>query len=271
MRLRVQQEALENYLATGDSTIPPELLAQIQGSNTLPAADGLMIYHNAYRARLLSVMREDFPALHRWLGDESFEQLAVAYISAWPPRHFSLRWLGEKLPEFIRGYIAEPQRSPMLELAKLEWAFTLAFDAPDAVPLSLDVMSSFSADDWVYLRVFLIPSVCWLKLQHNTVDMWKAAKAEVDIPDAVVLFVPMDCLVWRHELVCQYRTLEPSEASALRLLTDGGSFASMCEYLVSTHGEQAPLQAATWLQSWISDGLLVRTCRVGTLDAIALN
>ena len=131
---------------------------QIQGSNTLPAADGLMIYHNAYRARLLSVMREDFPALHRWLGDESFEQLALAYISAWPPRHFSLRWLGEKLPEFVRGYIAEPQRSPMLELATLEWAFTLAFDAPDAVPLSLDVMGSFSADDWVYLRVSLIPS-----------------------------------------------------------------------------------------------------------------
>lgn len=190
MRLSAQQEALERYLATGDSVIPSELLVQIQGSNTLPAADGLMIYNNAYRARLLSVMREDFPALHRWLGDESFEQLALAYISAWPPRHFSLRWLGEKLPEFVSGYIAEPQRSPMLELATLEWAFTLAFDAPDAVPLSLDVMGSFSADDWVYLRVCLIPSVRWLQLQHNTLGMWVAAKAEADIPAAVALSAP---------------------------------------------------------------------------------
>ncbi|CAE6952487.1 MULTISPECIES: DNA-binding domain-containing protein [Pseudomonas] len=271
MRLSAQQEALERYLATGDSAIPPGLLEQIQGSNTLPATDGLMIYHNAYRARLLGVMREDFPALHRWMGDESFEQLALAYISAWPPRHFSLRWLGEKLPEFIRGYVAEPQRSPMLELATLEWTFTLAFDAPDAVPLSLDVMGGFSADDWVSLRACLIPSVCWLQLQHNTVDMWKSAKAEIGIPDAVVLSAPMNCLVWRHKLVCQYRTLEPSEASALRLLTDGGSFASMCEYLLSTHGEQSPLQAAIWLKSWISDGLLVRTCRIGTSDTIFLN
>ncbi|WP_394235586.1 HvfC/BufC family peptide modification chaperone [Pseudomonas anguilliseptica] len=258
MRLSAQQEALERYLTTGDTVIPPELLEQIQGSNTLPAADGLMIYQNAYRARLLSVMREDFPALHRWMGDESFAQLAMAYISTWPSRNFSLRWLGEKLPEFIRGYIAEPQRSPMIELATLEWAFTLAFDAPDAVPLSLGVMSRFSADDWVNLRVYLTPSVRWLQLQYNTVGMWVAAKAEADIPAVVTLSAPLDCLVWRHELVCQYRTLGPDEASALRLLSDGGSFASMCENLVGQHGEQAPLRAATWLKQWVGEGLLQR-------------
>jgi len=270
MRLSAQQEAFERYLVSGNSLPHSELLKQFQGG-MLSAADGLMIYHNAYRSRLLSVMREDFPALHRWMGDDSFAQLAMAYISAWPSRHFSLRWLGEKLPEFIRGYIAEPQRSPMIELATLEWAFTLAFDAPDTEPLSLDMMSRFSADDWVNLRVYLTPSVRWLQLQHNTVGMWVAAKAEADIPDVVALSTPLDCLVWRHELVCQYRTLEPGEASALRLLTDGGSFASMCESLLSTHGEQAPLQAATWLKSWINDDLLVRTSRIGTLDVIALD
>ncbi|MDF5996175.1 DNA-binding domain-containing protein [Pseudomonas aeruginosa] len=44
----------------------------------------------------MAVLREDFPALQQWLGEESFEQLALAYIAAWPPRHFSIRWLGEK-------------------------------------------------------------------------------------------------------------------------------------------------------------------------------
>lgn len=258
MRLSALQDALESYLATGDSVVTPELLEQIQGSSLLPATDGLMIYHNAYRTRLLSVMRDDFPALHRWLGDESFEQLALAYISAWPPRHFSLRWLGEKLPEFIHHYVAEPQRSPMLELAKFEWAFTLAFDAPDATPLSLDAMSCFSAEDWINLRVCLTPSASWFQLRHSSLDIWKAAKAEVAIPDAVVLSAALDCLVWRHELVCQYRTLAPDEASALRLLTDGGSFASLCEDLLGKYGEQAPLQAATWLKHWVGEGLLQR-------------
>ncbi|PPJ80640.1 DUF2063 domain-containing protein, partial [Staphylococcus haemolyticus] len=139
-----------------DGALPSnELLEQVRGCTALSALEGLRIYHNAYRSRLLAVLREDFPALQQWLGEQSFEQLALAYIAAWPPRHFSIRWLGEKLPEFIRSYIAEPQLSPMRELAELEWAFTLAFDAQDVEALSLQAISEFSAEDWVSFRVSL--------------------------------------------------------------------------------------------------------------------
>ena len=101
MSLIALQTAFETYL-TGDSALPSnELLEQIRGSTALSALEGLQIYHNAYRSRLLAVLREDFPALLHWIGNESFEQLALAYLAAWPPRHFSIRWLGEKLPEFI--------------------------------------------------------------------------------------------------------------------------------------------------------------------------
>ncbi len=119
MSLSALQTAFETYLT--DGALPSnELLEQVRGCTALSALEGLRIYHNAYRSRLLAVLREDFPALQQWLGEESFEQLALAYIAAWPPRHFSIRWLGEKLPEFIRSYIAEPQLSPMRELAELE-------------------------------------------------------------------------------------------------------------------------------------------------------
>ncbi|EPL3674929.1 DNA-binding domain-containing protein, partial [Pseudomonas aeruginosa] len=32
--------------------------------------------------------------------------------------------------------------------------------------------------------------------------------------------------------------------------------AELCESLSATHGEQAPLQAATWLKLWVNEGLL---------------
>lgn len=109
MSLIALQTAFETYL-TGDSALPSnKLLEQIRGSTALSALEGLQIYHNAYRSRLLAVLREDFPALLHWIGNESFEQLALAYLAAWPPRHFSIRWLGEKLPEFISSYVEEPQ------------------------------------------------------------------------------------------------------------------------------------------------------------------
>ena len=166
MSLIALQTAFETYL-TGDSALPSnELLEQIRGSTALSALEGLQIYHNAYRSRLLAVLREDFPALLHWIGNESFEQLALAYLAAWPPRHFSIRWLGEKLPEFISSYVEEPQLSPMRELAELEWAFTLAFDAQDVEALSLETMSDFSAEDWISLRVSLTASARWLQLQY---------------------------------------------------------------------------------------------------------
>ena len=256
MSLIIQQAALEAYL-TDESTLPSDvLLEQIRSSTALSALEGLKIYHNAYRARLLTVLREDFPALYHWMGEESFEQLAMAYIAAWPPRHFSIRWLGEKLPEFIGCYVAEPQLSPMRELAKLEWAFTLAFDAQDAEALSLERMSSFSAEDWISLSVSLTPSTRWLPLQYNTLELWKTAKSGDRLPSITRLPANQDCLVWRHDLVCQYRGLEPEEASALRFFVEGGSFADPCESLGATHGEQAPLQAATWLKLWVNEGLL---------------
>src|SRR3546814_4813684 len=93
------------------------------------------------------------------------------------PRHFSIRWLGEKLPEFIRSYIAEPQLSPIRELAELEWAFTLAFDAQDVEALSLQAISEFSAEDWVSFMFSLTPSASWLPLQHTTLALWTAAQS----------------------------------------------------------------------------------------------
>ncbi|UUY07469.1 DNA-binding domain-containing protein [Pseudomonas sp. J452] len=262
MSLITQQAALEAYL-TDEGALPSDaLLGQIRSSTALSALEGLKIYHNAYRARLLTVLREDFPALHQWMGEESFEQLAMAYIAAWPPRHFSIRWLGERLPEFIGCYVAEPQLSPMRELAELEWAFTLAFDAQDAEALSLETMSSFSAEDWISLRVALTPSARWLQLQYNTLELWKAAKSG-DLPPAITpLPANQDCLVWRYDLVCQYRSLEPEEASALKFFVERGSFAELCELLGATHGEQAPLQAATWLKLWVDEGLLKRKATI---------
>ena len=93
-------------------------------------------------------------------------------------------------------------------------------------------------------------------LVMHGVSLSNAAKSGSLLPEITRLPTNLACLVWRHELVCQYRSLEPAEASALQFLIEGGSFAELCESLSATHGEQAPLQAATWLKLWVNDGLL---------------
>lgn len=78
------------------------------------------------------------------------------------------------------------QAAPLSELARLEWAFTLAFDAIYVAPLSL------AADETT-------------ALQGMIEQGWRFAEL---------------CGEWAHL------------------------------------GEQAPIQAVSWLRQWLSDGLL---------------
>src|SRR3989338_3715406 len=142
MRLSDWQAQVQTYLQGPDAQPNPALQASLLGSAALSAEQGLAIYHNAYRARLLEALRGDYPAVHGWLGDQQFDALAGAYIAAHPSRHFSLRWLGAELASFIETYLVPAQAAPLGELARLEWAFGLAFDAAAAEALTLAQMAS---------------------------------------------------------------------------------------------------------------------------------
>lgn len=258
MRLNDWQHELENYLLGTQPQPSAALRDSLLGSPALSAADGLAIYHNAYRARLLEALREDYPALLQGLGDDPFERLAHAYLQAHPSSHFSLRWLGARLADFIDAYLDAAQGAPLAELARLEWAFTLAFDAAAGEPLTLQCMAALPAANWPGLQVRLLPSVQWQVCRYNSLALWRAAKAADELPASTALEQPQVCLVWRQDLISRYRSLDPAEAEALHGMSQQGwSFAELCGEL-GAYGDAAPLQAATWLKQWIGEGILQR-------------
>ena len=258
MRLSDWQAQVQAYLLNPDAQPNPVLHASLLGSAALSAEQGLAIYHNAYRARLLEALRGDYPAVHGWLGDEEFDALALAYLNAHPSQHFSLRWLGAQLADFIDGYLVPAQAEPLSELARLEWAFTLAFDAPEADALSLAQMAELPAEDWPTLQVRLLPSVQWLVCRHNSLALWRACKAQGDFPGSQPLEKVETCVIWRDQLVTRYRSLAADEAAALLgMAVHGWTFAELCAERAHL-GEQAPMQAVSGLRQWLSDGLLQR-------------
>lgn len=258
MSLRDWQAQVQAYLLNPDAQPSPALRASLLGSAVLSAEQGLAIYHNAYRARLLEALRGDYPAVHGWLGDEEFDALALAYVDAHPSQHFSLRWLGAELAAFIDGHLIPAQAAPLSELARLEWAFTLAFDASEGQPLSLAQMAELPAEAWPNLQVRLLPSVQWLVCRHNSLALWRACKEQDDFPGSQPLAQAQTCLIWRDHLITRYRSLSADEAAALQgMAVQGWSFAELCAELAHL-GEQAPVQAVSWLRQWLVDGLLQR-------------
>lgn len=258
MRLNDWQREVEAYLLGADATPTPALRDSLLGSTGLGVEQGLAIYHNAYRARLLEALRGDYPAVHGWLGDEEFDALALAYIDAHPSRHFSLRWLGAELASFIDGFLVPEQAQPLSELARLEWAFTLAFDAPAGEPLSLVQMAELPAEEWPTLQLRYLPAVQARPCRFNSLALWRAIKEQAPFPGSQALAQEQLCLIWRDGLVSRYRSLDRAEAAALRgMAEEGWSFGELCSQL-DEYGEQAALQAATWLRQWLNDGLLRR-------------
>lgn len=258
MRLNDWQLAFENYLLSDAVDGQPALITSLQGGPTLDVPTGLAIYHNAYRARLLEALRGDYPALVYWVGDEEFERWAMAYIRQCPSAHFSLRWFGAGFAQFLDKYLDQAQAQPLVEMAGLEWAFTLAFDAPDVEPMTLTDMASLPASEWPDLQALLVPSAQWVECQFNTLQLWQAYKAGESFEPSTRLHRIEVCLIWRVDQICQYRSVGFDEAHALQGMHTGQPFSQLCAALEASHKEGAPLQAATWLKDWVIHGFLQR-------------
>ena len=259
MRLREWQVAFESFLLDDAATANLALGKSLIGGPTLDIGTGLAIYHNAYKSRLLEVLRTDYPTIWHWMGDGEFDQLTTAYIRQYPSAHYSLRWLGKGFAGFIGEHLVPEQGAPLAELAALEWAFTLAFDAPSGSPLTLEAMASLASEDWPGLQFKPTLSLQRLECKFNSLSLWRSVKEESEFPASMALAAPQVCLIWRNDLVCHYRSLEAAEASALNgLLDEGWNFAELCAALAVIYGEGAALQAVTWLKQWVQDGLLER-------------
>ena len=222
---------------------------------------GFDLYINAYRARLAEALKDNYPVLFLALGDELFDQLASAYTEQRPSRYRSIRWFGDGLREFIDQNPELLPHPALADLASMDWALRGAFDAANATVCRGEELAAIAPQDWPQMRFALHPSVSLLDLNWRIGPIWHELNEDADAvteqPDAL----DHTLLVWRQELECKWRSLDQAEALALRAVLRGETFADVCELLAGSGDEAAadsPLLAASLLQQWLVDGLLVQ-------------
>lgn len=103
----------------------------------------------------------------------------------------------------------------------------------------------------------LHPSLVLRDITTNTVTLWRAIDADIDVPEAVRLPAPATLAVWRKGLQPHFKTLETGEAVFLRMLLQGHSIANVAGALESTEHLADPMTLARWLSEWWEDGFLV--------------
>lgn len=235
-------------------------IAWIAGDAVLPAVERLEVYANAYFARLLEVLGDDYAALAAALGPEAFHDLVAIYLIAHPPSHPSLRFAGARLADLLEG---DPAAAPFrarcpcaADLARLEWALAHAFDAADAAPLAREALVRVAPERWPGLRLRFHPSAQLLRVDWPVHALRAAFERGEPAPPAERGRRAL--CVWRRDEGVRYRALDPLEADLLEAALAGAPFEALCERAAREQGEAlAPATAAARLGEWVDAGMVV--------------
>ncbi len=136
----------------------------IAPNSRLNAFERLEIYNRQYWYRVLGGLAEDFVAVRAVLGSRKFAALSVAYLTENPSRSFTLRNLGSHLPAWLQAHpeFAGRRHSLAVDIAKIEWAFVVAFDSAERTPLTLAQISALDGSS----RLDLQPHIELMELNY---------------------------------------------------------------------------------------------------------
>lgn len=251
--LRRLQHAFQAHVLHGDGG----MIEQVAAIDESVAATRLAIYANAYRLRLLEALRTDYPAVHTLAGDEMFERLGRAYIDAHPSTHYSIRYFGQFLSDYLKETPGYRQTPVLAEMAALEWSLTLAFDATDSVVLDEAALGALPPESWPGMRLEFHSSLQRHDFHWNVPELWRAIDQQGEPQAPAAYPQPRAWIVWRHELQNFFRPLEPAEACALDSLRGGTDFATVCAALCDwIEPAEVGLRAAGFLKGWVRAGLV---------------
>lgn len=247
------QARFQQAVVAGDDSI----LDLIPGNSRTNSTVLLGVYRYAYMARLVDIVASDHAGLKAYMGDEAFDAMAHAYITAHPSHTPNARWVAEALPEFLAAsepYSAHPE---LAALARLERALADAFDAPDAPVLDLAALARHAPERWGDLVLTGHPSVTRLDLERPILPLWRAMKDGNPPPKTSPAAERERLLAWRNDTKSSVRVLGAEEAMLWDEAMQGARFGALCE-LAATYDDPdgAALRAAQYLQGWITSGML---------------
>lgn len=272
MTLFNTQQQLLDYLLKNEPHIQQQL-SQYAYDKVSPQTR-LGIYRHAYQMRLIEALADNYPSLALLLGDELFQQLGKNYLALYPSQHFSIRYFGEQLSDYLthtsQQYHRDYPNDFLAEIAQFEWQLRYAFDAADATCLQLSELQAIPMEQWANLIFHLHPSLVRLDLRWNVPQIWQTLQTDENtesdqtteqiVLQAIKHDYPIAWRIWREDHYRTFfRSLDIDEAWALDAIIQQQNFADICSGLCEWVDEQyAPQRAVALILRWLNDGLIVK-------------
>jgi len=242
---------------------PDELGQVLTRSQVLTAADRLGVYANAYHARLLECMREEFPSLVHVLGPELFDGFALDYLQAHPSKSYTLQQLGANFPKFLAETCPADEDPDwaafLIDLAALERLYSEVFDGPGSEGrdgMSAERLASIPNDVWAAVR--LIPAVDFHLIElrspvHEFVSGVRRNENPAIPGPAETLLV-----VHRRDYVVRRQLLTRPQFVLLDAMANGetvGEAVGKAADRVGEDGIEFASELRNWFRDWAAEGM----------------
>jgi hypothetical protein len=249
---------------------PADVEQMIARSEAQTSVERLSIYANAYYARLLECLGEEFPVLKRTLGEEVFDGFAFDYLQKYPSQSYTLcklaenfaRYLAETRPREANGDLPADWPEFLIDLATLEWTFSQVFDGPGVegqTLLTSEQLQAIDAERWPAARLEVVPCLKLLALRFPVNAYYTAMRRDQnpELPGPALSWVA----VTRREFVVRRHDLGQRQYELLSALAAGESVGAAIERAAATPGgdiEHFVVELGDWFRDWAASDFFQR-------------
>jgi hypothetical protein len=263
------EAGIESAEARGEIDLSPDRVEQVvDPSKRRTSIERIEVYANAYYARLLECLRDEFPALLHAVGEEVFDGLSFGYLQSYPSTSYTLSDLGRHFVQFLEETRPrdEDDESPswpdfMIDLARLERTYSEIFDGPGAERLKLlgvEDIQKIRPDEWPSARLVPVPCLRLLFLRYPVQEYATGVRKKEDppLPDPQ----PTWLAVSRINYVVRRWTLSHLQYDLLAALIARRSVGEAIEKAASAASEcgesleRLADNLRSWFQEWSSAG-----------------
>lgn len=242
---------------------PDQIEEVIRRSRRQTSIERMQIYGNAYYARLVECLREEFPALAQTLGQETFDGFAFYYLQKYPSQSYTLAKLGRNFPR----YLAEtrpadtdaPSAGPTwvdfpIDLATLERLYSEIFDGPGIEGkriLPKADLANIPPERWPEARLIPVPCLRLVSLRYPVHDYISAVRhqQEANIPEPSRTYL----VVTRREFIVRRSAVSRPEYKLLGALMAGEPVGAAIEHAATAPDvdiDTLEHNLPSWFQTW---------------------
>lgn len=256
-----------NPISPSGVLITKEAARFISPSPTLRPHQRIEIYNQQYWWRMLEVLQTNFPLVVRLFGYTDFNQkIAIPYLIKYPPNHWSLTCLGDRLPQWVKEEYKESDKQLVYDATLLDQIFASSFLIGQYPSLDLDTLSKNDPESLLTMTFCLQTYLFLIDYQYDLPNFREAVIKEEppywfnhDFPhlakDKHYYFV-----IFRNvKNNVAWKDIGKEEFLLLKQFAKGLNILAACDWIEEQDTTTQEIMAANlqkWMQDWTRFGWL---------------